>query len=67
MPPAGNLACSQGICPDGELNQQPFCLWDDAQPTEPHQSGLYIIFVKAIDLANPVEGTEYSFAQQCHH
>ena len=29
-----------GLCPDQESNQQPFALWDDAQPTEPHQSGL---------------------------
>ena len=25
---------------DQELNQQPFGVQDDAQPTEPHQSGL---------------------------
>ena len=29
-----------GMCPDLESNQQPFALWDDARPTEPHQSGL---------------------------
>ena len=28
-----------GMCLDWELNQQPFALWDDTQPTEPHQSG----------------------------
>ena len=27
-----------GMCPDQELNQQPFSLRDSAQPTEPHQS-----------------------------
>ena len=39
-PPARDLACNPGMCPDQELNQQPFSLQDDAQPTEPHQSGL---------------------------
>ena len=28
-----------GMCLHQELNQQPFALQDDAQPTEPHQSG----------------------------
>ena len=36
MPPPPN----PGMCPDQESNQQPFALWDDAQPTQPHQSGL---------------------------
>ena len=27
------------VCPDQELNLQPSTLRDDAQPTEPHQSG----------------------------
>ena len=29
-----------GMCPDVESNWGPFGLQDDAQPTEPHQSGL---------------------------
>ena len=29
-----------GTCHDQELNQPPFASWDEAQPTEPHQSGL---------------------------
>ena len=28
-----------GMCPDWELNRQPFALWDGSQPTEPHQPG----------------------------
>ena len=32
------------MCPDWELNQLPFTLRDDAQATEPHQSGLYVHF-----------------------
>ena len=27
---------SPGMCPDGESNQAPFSLWDNAQPTELH-------------------------------
>ena len=40
MPPTGDLARNPGMCPDWESNQWPFSLLDDAQPTEPHQSGL---------------------------
>ena len=44
-PLTGDLVCNPGMCPDRESNQRPFALWDGAQPTEPHQSGLnYIIF-----------------------
>ena len=39
MPPTGGLVHNPGLCPDQESNWQPFSLWDDAQPTEPHQSG----------------------------
>ena len=38
-PPTRDLACSTGMCPD-QANWQPFGLWDAAQPTEPHRSGL---------------------------
>ena len=41
--PTGELACSSGVCPDWEWNQQTFGLQDDAQPTEPHWSGSYFI------------------------
>ena len=34
------LDCNPGMGPDRELNWQPFGLWDNAQLTEPHQSGL---------------------------
>ena len=37
--PPGDLACNPGMCPDWELNQQPFGLQDSTQSTEPHQSG----------------------------
>ena len=37
--PAGNLTHNPGICPAQELNWQPFAFQNDAQPTEPHQSG----------------------------
>ena len=30
------------MCPDQESNWQPFALWDDAQPTEPHWSGFTV-------------------------
>ena len=33
-------SCNLGMCPDQELNQQPFALQDIAQPTELHQSRL---------------------------
>ena len=35
-----------GMCPDWELDRQPFALQDDTQPTEPHWSGpvLYLDF-----------------------
>ena len=31
--------CNPGMCPDKESNQWLFGLWDNAQPTEPLQSG----------------------------
>ena len=45
-PPTGDLAGHPGMCPDPELNQQPFAFRDDTQPPEPHQSGLDNIFLK---------------------
>ena len=36
-------ACNPDMCPDLELNWWPFAGWDDAQPTEPQQSGLYYL------------------------
>ena len=33
---------TQSMCPDQELNLWPIALWDDAQATEPHQSGLLL-------------------------
>ena len=37
-PPTGDLAHNPGMCPDWELNRRPLALWDNTQPTEPHQS-----------------------------
>ena len=39
-PPTGDLACNPGMCPDRELNWQPFGSQASAQSTEPHQPGL---------------------------
>ena len=33
VPPTGDLACNPGMCPDWELNQQPFGLQAGAQNT----------------------------------
>ena len=37
--PTGDLAHTPGMCPDWELNQQPFGLQASSQSTDPHQSG----------------------------
>ena len=37
--PNQGVAHKLTICPDWELNQQPFALWGDVQPTEPYRSG----------------------------
>ena len=39
VPSTGGLACKPGMCPDWELNQQPFGLQASAQSTELHQPG----------------------------
>ena len=36
----GGQTCNPGTCPDWALNQRPFALREDTQPTEPHWSGL---------------------------
>ena len=38
-PPTRDVAHNWGICPDWESDQQHFGLQDEAQLTEPHQSG----------------------------
>ena len=43
-PPDQDQTCNPGKCPDQELNQQPFALWNDARPTEPHCSGHQWVF-----------------------
>ena len=37
-----DLDCNPGICPDWELNWQPFGLQAGTQSTEPHQPGLIL-------------------------
>ena len=44
MRPRWGPACSPGMCPDWELNRQPFTLWDNSRPTEPHWSGLNVLY-----------------------
>ena len=39
--PTGDLAHKPGMCPDWELNQQPFGSQASAQSTESHQPGLF--------------------------
>ena len=38
-PPIGALAHNPGMCPDRELNRQPFSLQASAQSPEPHSQG----------------------------
>ena len=45
-PPAGDLACNTGMCPDPELNKQPFGSQASTQSTEPHQPGPNWKFLK---------------------
>ena len=45
VPPAGDLACNLGMCPDWESNQWPFGSQASTQSTEPHQPGLYLKFL----------------------
>ena len=45
MPPTGDLVCNPGMCPDWELNQQPFSSQAVAQSTEPHQPGRILGFL----------------------
>ena len=39
MAPTGDLARNPDVCPDWELNQQPFASQVGTQSTEPHQPG----------------------------
>ena len=38
-PPAGDLSCNPGMCPDWELNWPPCGLQAGSQSMEPHQPG----------------------------
>ena len=44
-PQLGTWPATQAYAPT-QLNQGPFSLWDDAQPTEPHQSRLVAHFLR---------------------
>ena len=46
IPSTGDLARNPGMCPDWELNWQPFGLQASAQFIEPHQPGLKHIHFK---------------------
>ena len=48
VPPAGDLACNPGVCPDWESNQPPFGPQAGAQSTEPHQPGLHHLLFNVI-------------------
>ena len=43
-PPTGDLVHNPGMCPDWESNQWPCALQSGAQSTEPHQSGISVLF-----------------------
>ena len=44
--PTGDKTHILGMCPNQELNLQPFGLWDNVQPTEPHWPGPHPLFLK---------------------
>ena len=55
VPPTEDRACNPGMCPEWELNSQPFCLLAGAQSTEAHQlGGIYIFLIarKVVPLEN---------------
>ena len=57
-PPTGDLAHNLGMCPDWELNWQPFGLQGGTQSTEPHQPVLnyFLNFVLSVIRSQPLEG-----------
>lgn len=42
-----------GMCPDRKLNQRPFTLQNNAQPTEPHHPGCHNDLLNKINLTTP--------------
>ena len=64
--PNGGWAHNPGMCSDWVWNRLLFALWDDAQPTKPHQSGPGVFF--SIDCtAYPKTGLESNlFLDLCH-
>ena len=48
-PPTRDLASNPGMCPHWESNWWPFCLWNDAQSTEPLLPGLLVPLLNFID------------------
>ena len=45
--PIRDQSHNPGTCPDWESNRQPFALLDDAQPTEPPQSGQHCVLLNS--------------------
>ena len=48
--PTGEQTCNLGMCPDWESNQRPFTFWDDPKLTEPHGSGLELLFTFQLEV-----------------
>ena len=46
-PPTRGLDCNPGMCPDWELNWQPFGSQAHAQSAELHQPGPYVFILKS--------------------
>ena len=54
-PHTGDLASNPGMCPDWELNQQPFGSQASAQSTEPHQPGQNLCVLMLINVTLALE------------
>ena len=60
MPRTGDLAHNPGMCPDWELNWQPFGSQTSAQSTELHQPGQCFVFFAHYSISPPKTSTELS-------
>ena len=54
MLPIRDLDYNPSMCPDWDLIQQPFGLWYNTQPIEPHQSGYFLKIFAALISFSPV-------------
>ena len=54
-PPIGDLAYNPGLCPDWELNQQPFGSQASTKSTEPYKPGPNAIFLKPCYEVNDIK------------